>query len=883
MASAAAQPDSRFRVDGKFFRQGANKFYVKGITYGPFAPNASGEMFPEQAQAAKDFHQIRQLGANVLRVYYVPPRWFLDRAAANELKVLIDIPWPKHLCFLDSPDLKRQAVEAVRTAVLQCCGHPAVFAYSVVNEIPAEIVRWTGARAVERFISELVAVAKSVDPDCLCTFANFPPTEFLNPELVDFVSFNIYLHDPGALENYLARLQTLAGTKPLLLSESGMDSLREGEGCKSRALYRQIELAFRGGLAGAIIFSYTDDWFRGGLAIQDWAFGLTTRERKLKDSFFSVQRAFAAAPYFPLPSYPKVSVVVASYNGSSSLETCLESLVSLNYPDFEVILIDDGSTDETPLIAARFPAVQTIRQENLGLSAARNRGIFAATGEIVAFTDSDCRTEEDWLYYLVGDLLRTKYCGMGGHNLLPPDDSPVAAAVMASPGGPAHVMLTDVEAEHIPGCNMAFYKSALCEIGGFDPVFRLAGDDVDVCWRLQQQGYKIGFSPAGFVWHYRRSTIRAYLKQQNGYGQAEALLTRKHPQYFNSAGRSRWAGRIYASSKVGLVLERSIIYHGLFGSAFFQRLYTPNPSHLLMFCTALEYHLLVTCPLLVLAIALPWIRPVALASLFLSIGVCAVAAAQSDVPKSNRRVYSRPLVALLFFLQPIERGLARYWSQLRFRPALRLPHGQGFEQHFPQADAEVLSYWSDGSLDRFDFLRALLGRLERDKWQVRTDTGWADYDVEILEARWSKLRLTTASEHLDQGRLSIRCRLQTQWSLAANFLFWGLLAAETVVAGLLGSTEPWIWMLLLTVPIVAWALEFQQAKLRHAVALLLDDLAQEKNLIRLSAAGRPGPKSKLPNTASHPTPGEPSLTQPGSAGVSPARSSLALIDEHHLV
>ena len=115
--------------------------------------------------------------------------------------------------------------------------------------------------------------------------------------------------------------------------------------------------------------------------------------------------------------------MVASYNGASTLETCLESLVSLNYPDFEVILIDDGSTVETPLIAARFPAVQTIRQENLGLSAARNRGIFAATGEIVAFTDSDCRTEEDWLYYLVGDLLRTKYCGMGGHNLLPPRTS----------------------------------------------------------------------------------------------------------------------------------------------------------------------------------------------------------------------------------------------------------------------------------------------------------------------------------------------------------------------------------------------------------------------------------------------------------------------------
>ena len=61
-------------------------------------------------------------------------------------------------------------------------------------------------------------------------------------------------------------------------------------------------------------------------------------------------------------------------------------------------------------------------------------------------------------------------------------------------------MLTDREAEHIPGCNMAFYKDALEGIGGFDPIFTKAGDDVDVCWRLQQAGCKIGFSPAAFVY-----------------------------------------------------------------------------------------------------------------------------------------------------------------------------------------------------------------------------------------------------------------------------------------------------------------------------------------------------------------------------------------------
>ena len=118
---------TRPRVDGKFFRVGEAKFYIKGVTYGPFAPNPQGEMFPESAQVRLDFGQVRQLGANLLRVYYVPPRWFLDLAQEQGLKVLIDIPWPKHLCFLDSNGLRQQAVEAVRTAVTRGKAHPAVF------------------------------------------------------------------------------------------------------------------------------------------------------------------------------------------------------------------------------------------------------------------------------------------------------------------------------------------------------------------------------------------------------------------------------------------------------------------------------------------------------------------------------------------------------------------------------------------------------------------------------------------------------------------------------------------------------------------------------------------------------------------------------------
>jgi GT2 family glycosyltransferase len=599
-------------VDGKFFRLGEKKFYAKGVAYGPFAPNAAGQPFASPEQTGRDFAQIRELGANLVRVYHVPAKWFLDLAGEHKLKVLIDIPWNKHLCFLDSASQRAEAREAVRRAVFACARHPAVFAFSVANEIPPDILRWSGARAVASFIDDLVQEAKGADPECLCTFTNYPSTEFLRPQSMDFLSFNVYLHQQQPFESYLARLQMLADGKPLLLGECGVDSLREGESCQAEMLEWQIRGAFRGGLAGAVVFTFTDDWWRGGQQVEDWKMGLTTRDRQPKTAFRTVQEVFCAAPYFPLPRCPRVSVVVASYQGERTLKACLDSLARLNYPDYEVILVDDGSAEATRQIALAHPNVRYFRHEkNLGLSVARNTGIAAATGEIVAFTDSDCRADEDWLYYLVGDLLGSEFAGIGGPNLLPAEDSLVAAAVMASPGGPAHVMLTDRQAEHIPGCNMAFYKRALAQIGGFDPIFHQAGDDVDLCWRLDQAGLKIGFSPAACVWHYRRSTIGAYLRQQRGYGEAEALLVRKHPECFNSFGGSLWRGRIYSTARFGDFIRPPIIYRGLFGSAGFQFLYTSEPAINLIVCTALEYHVLVTLPLWVMSVTFHLLLPMA--------------------------------------------------------------------------------------------------------------------------------------------------------------------------------------------------------------------------------------------------------------------------------
>ncbi|HEY5913909.1 MAG TPA: glycoside hydrolase family 2 TIM barrel-domain containing protein, partial [Verrucomicrobiae bacterium] len=206
--TGASPMQPRVSVAGKFFRLGEKKFYAQGVAYGPFAPQPGADEggFASPERTAEDFKLIRELGANLVRVYSVPGQWFLDLAGTQGLKVLVDVAWNQHVCFLDSAGDREQARQAVRSAVVLCQRHPAVFAFSVGNEISPDIVRWTGARAVADFIDELVGEAKRIDPDCLCTYTNFPPTEFLRPASVDFTCFNVYLNQENAFAGYLARL-----------------------------------------------------------------------------------------------------------------------------------------------------------------------------------------------------------------------------------------------------------------------------------------------------------------------------------------------------------------------------------------------------------------------------------------------------------------------------------------------------------------------------------------------------------------------------------------------------------------------------------------------------------------------------------------------------
>jgi glycosyltransferase involved in cell wall biosynthesis len=654
----------RPQVDGKFLGIGGERLIVRGVTYGTFRPSADGTLYPSPEEVWRDFAAIRAAGANTVRVYTVPPIWLLDAAWSHGLRVLVGLPWEQHVTFLDDRRRSRAIVEGVRTGARTCGGHPALLAFVVGNEIPAAIVRWYPRRRVERFLAGLCAAVKDEDDGALVTYANYPSTEYLELPFLDLVCFNVFLEEAEAFDAYLARLHTVAGDRPLLVSELGIDGREHGRTAQAVWLSAQVTAAFRGGVAGAVVFSWTDEWHRGGYPVTDWEFGMVDRRRRPKTALSSVRAAFVTSPAWRSRT-PRVSVVVCTHNGAATLAACLDGVAGLDYPNFETIVVDDGSTDETPSIAER-PGVRLIRTANDGLSAARNVGLAAATGEIVAYIDDDARPDELWLRYLVEALLTTEHAGLGGPNLAPPA-STVATAVAHAPGGPSHVLLSDREAEHIPGCNMAFWREALLEIDGFDPRFRVAGDDVDVCWRLQRAGRTLGFSPAAMVWHERRKTVRAFFRQQRGYGRAEALLEQKWPERYNAGGHVTWRGRIYNGPTARA--RRSHVYHGTWGSAAFQPLHDRGGGRLRSFALAPEWWAL----LLLLSLAAvyelsvaavvprPPLMPFPVTSALLFALAAALAGGVVSVAWHQRQpLHVKALTCLLTALQPLVRLLGRY-------------------------------------------------------------------------------------------------------------------------------------------------------------------------------------------------------------------------------
>jgi glycosyltransferase involved in cell wall biosynthesis len=838
------------KAAAKFFYEGQEKFRIRGVTYGTFEPR-EGSDYPAPERVAQDFAAMREAGINTVRVYTAPPRYLLDEAERQGLRLIVGLAWTQHVCFLDDPRLVKQIREQVNRDVRACADHPAVLAFAIGNEIPAQIVRWHGARPIQRFLKQLYDDVRRAAPGKLVTYVNYPPTDYLDLPFLDFVCFNVFLHHEADFKAYLAKLHNIAGNRPLVLTELGLDSVSHGEDEQARFLDWQIAEAYKGGAAGACVFSWTDDWYRGGHQITDWAFGLVDAERKAKPAYTAVKSRFARVPFDPeaTKSWPKISVVICAYNAASTIRDNLDSLTALNYPNYEVIVVNDGSEDATPEIAARYP-FKLISVPNGGLSAARNLGWRAATGEIVAYTDADTRVDPDWLSYLAQPFLTTEAVGVGGPNVAPEDDGWIAQCVARSPGGPTHVLVSDTVAEHIPGCNMAFRRWALAEVGGFDPTYTKAGDDVDICWRLQERGWHLAFSPSALVWHHHRNSVKAYWRQQVGYGEGESFLEHRRPEKFNDRGQTRWQGRIYSHLPAYRSLFKSVIYHGRWGAAAFPSVYQRAVDSWVCLPQMIEWQA-VTALTLIGAIFAPQMLLAASLMITATLARCLTHAWTTkidDLPAASSttaRMKHRLMIAWLHYVQLWARfrgrikgyfnpGAVTTEGRRLLEDAPRLSFGAALRLLFYRLEA---TYWDTRYTLIDDYLLSLKRVCEAALAPVRCDNGWQqEYDLRVCACRSCSFKIKlTAEDHGGLKRLfRARLKLHRPWR------FFAQAAAAAVLAGQFAPVFEVSWFLpaVLTF-LLALTLTLRQVSKRGGQAVAALEFASQE--LKLHSLARTQP------------------------------------------
>jgi hypothetical protein len=413
-------------------------------------------------------------------------------------------------------------------------------------------------------------------------------------------------------------------------------------------------------------------------------------------------------------------------------------------------------------------------------------------------------------------------------------------------------MLDDQSAEHIPGCNMSFRKWALEEVGGFDPIFTKAADDVDICWRLLERGYRIGFSPSAIVWHHRRPSIKAYWQQQAGYGESEALLERRHPDKFNPWGHTYWAGRIYAPYPFFRLFSTPRIYHGLWGSAGFQSLYDPGGGGYLSFLPrAMEWHL-VLITLAVLGMFIPWLLVVAGIGLAYTASYCVVCAASAnlDVLISRhgpatwaRRLRWRAMIAWLHFLEP----LARDWGRIKggltpWRSVLRQEVPRSYASRWWQRLQPFRrnigwDYRGSVALEKHTFLERLTKKLTDRGSAVGWNAEWQDWDLKARRGVLAEAHLRMVVEHHGGPRRLARLSAVIRASRPISWLQ-GVLGAMAVVFAAVGPHLP--VSVLGALMALFWVASIVQANRLEAVILSAADEAARKVQPETSSNGLKG-------------------------------------------
>ena len=749
---------------GKFFSRGGAKFFFKAVRLEAIRNTPGLEATFALRNRLLDLSRGHTTAVVVAEA---KAEAVLDLAAQANLSSLIEIELQP--IDLLSRSTFRASLSNLRKRVTKLRGYPTVMGYLLDCAVGRDALRIHGLEMLRVRLARVIAAIREIAGSKLVGLKHRADTLGLALPEEDFIYAVAPALTPDELPRSVLRLHNLAEGRPLVI-EFGETPPDQDE---------LIAAAFGGGVAGVVAQAPTVDNRKS----QHLLHGYLSINKMPRGELLPFLALNGSCPPKPVRT-PLVSIVICAFNAERTMRRCLESLRRIDYPNFEVVIVDDGSRDTTAQIAADFPEFRLIRQSNKGLSVARNVGLQAALGELVAYTDSDCVVDPDWLTFMVSALVARGLDGCGGPNYAPHEKGWIEGCVAASPGAPCHVLITDDRAEHLAGCNMLFRKTALENVGGFDPQFTAAGDDVDICWRLMDAGLQLGYCPSAFVWHFRRNTVKTYYGQQRGYGKAEAMLYLKYPSRFNTLGQIKWRGTIPG-------IARTVPGGGR------QRVRWMRSTELLQRVDEIPLSVLRVAP-----ITAEWsLAAAALLVLSLLLGVTIVPAMvalaagplwasyyslRAPLEKCHKGPLSRVLIGWLAYSGSIARTIARYrWrvharskslldTHVHQRPTIDWKH-RGIR----------LSYWNSVYATRevmLEHLRRTFASIGR---AVVDSAGWQDFDLLVEANPWTRIQFRTADEELGglELKVSVAALLRLSSATLAGLAVCIFASAITFVSG----------------------------------------------------------------------------------------------------
>ena len=494
---------------GKFLRRARGKFLLKAMRL----PGVAGALdFSEKLTLRKRLDELAAAHVNALILTEAQAETVLGLAGQAGLCAMVEIAIDSN--DFDSPIRARAAVARVAKVVNALRGHRALIGFLIDFPLDAGAILKLAPDALRGALDAIVRAVRAANSHLMVALKRRADAPALAIADEDLAYVSLAKIDPTAVGPAICALHDLAGAHPLVIE---IDEELPGQ-------EEVVARAFGFGAAGVVAPAMRPAASHGWQNIRMLSAGELLPFAHLDGS--SV----------PLPVVtPMVSVVVAARDDERTIAACLESIGRLQYPNYEVIVIDDAAQDRSADSAADFPGVRLIRQPRAGFGAIRNVAVRAARGHLIAFTRADCVVDSDWLALAVRAMAEGGLDGCCGPIYSSPGERGLAARVLSSLQSTGSMRSSGDRVVQLTDRNMIMRKSSLIAVGGFDSRFIDAGGDLDLSARMIEAGMTLGWCPAGFVWRCGRNTIGKFFHQRIRHGRAEAMLAIKYPGRFGAA------------------------------------------------------------------------------------------------------------------------------------------------------------------------------------------------------------------------------------------------------------------------------------------------------------------------------------------------------------